>query len=110
MSNFRRIRKISESNINCFSTSPKNEFVYLFDLHAALFFLGGTACPIVANYFWPCRPVRFSRPHADLKVVKSGDAAPAGIGESRVDSWLGPIDRVPSMANTIKNVSKNDRS
>jgi hypothetical protein len=53
MTNFRRIGKISESNINCFSTSPKNEFVYLFDLHAAYFFLGGTACPIVANYFWP---------------------------------------------------------
>jgi hypothetical protein len=31
MRNFRRTRKMSESNIDCFSTQAKNEVVYFLD-------------------------------------------------------------------------------
>jgi len=49
---------MSESNIDCFSTPPKNEVVYFLDWQAA-YFLDRVAGPIVARYFRSCMPARF---------------------------------------------------
>ena len=97
MSEFRRIEKMGESNIDCFSAPPKNEVVYFLDWHAACF-------------SWIERPVRSSR---IISALRAGPIlSPArltGIGESHLDNRQGSMDRAPAMAIMIKNVSKIDR-
>jgi hypothetical protein len=83
--------------------------LFIFLIGALLIFLDRTARPIVANYFWPCEPVRFVACTADFGVAKSSDAERrASVKATSItasDRWTKP----PSMAITMKNVSKIDR-
>jgi hypothetical protein len=91
MSKFRRIEKMSESNIDCFSTQPKNGFVYFPDWHAACF-------------SWVERPARSPRIISALRAdpilspawltlgSPSRRCGTASIGESRIDNCQGSMD------------------